>query len=299
MELRHLRYFVAVAEERSFTRAAERLWVAQPGLSTQIRRLETELGVRVFDRHSRGVDLTDAGRVLLERARVVLAAAATAAATGDDVRAGLSGTLRLGVSGGPSWSGTSALLRQFTVGRPQLELTLMQGPGGALWRDLRDGRLDALIAPAGFGSPDLRSLALGQERWVVLVAPAHRLSGEGPLPWLALDGQRVAVSGHRDDRPYDRAVAAALEELDVDAEMVPSGPAMEEAVGCGDALLLTTAPPALGAGTCERPLDPPRTVDFALLWRDETPSPALEAFVSAAGEIAAQPNEHPVLQAAA
>jgi DNA-binding transcriptional LysR family regulator len=299
MELRHLRYFVAVAEERSFTRAAERLWVAQPGLSTQIRRLETELGVRLFDRHTRGVDLTDAGNLLLERARVVLAAADIAGATGEDVRAGLTGTLRLGVSSGPSWSGTSALLRHLTVGRPQLELTVMQGPGGALWRDLRDGRLDALIAPAAFGSPEARSLALGQGRWVVLAGRAHRFSGEGPLPWLALDGQRIAVSGHRDDGPYERAVATALDELDVDAELVPSGPALEETVGCGDALMLTTAPPALGVGVCARPLNPPLMVDFALLWRDETPSPVLEAFVSGAGEIAAQTAAHPILRAAA
>src|SRR6201987_1457083 len=98
MELRHLRYFVAIAEERSFTRAAERLWVAQPGLSTQIRRLEAELGVQLFERHARGVDLTDAGELFLERARFVLAAADTAAATGRDLEAGLVGTVRLGVA---------------------------------------------------------------------------------------------------------------------------------------------------------------------------------------------------------
>ena len=75
MELRHLRYFVAIAEEGSFTAAAERLWVAQPGLSSQIRRLEAELGLRLFERHTRGVTLTPEGTLVLERARVALAAA--------------------------------------------------------------------------------------------------------------------------------------------------------------------------------------------------------------------------------
>jgi DNA-binding transcriptional LysR family regulator len=98
MELRHLRYFVAIAEERSFTRAAERLWVAQPGLSSQTRRLEEELGVQLFERHSRGVDLTAAGELFLERARAAIAAADAAAAVGADLQAGLAGTVRLGLA---------------------------------------------------------------------------------------------------------------------------------------------------------------------------------------------------------
>src|SRR6201989_725878 len=100
MELRHFRYFVALAGERRFARAAERLWVAQPGLSTQIRRLESELGVQLFERHTRGVDLTAAAELFLERARTALAAADAARATGHDLEEGLVGSVRLGIATG-------------------------------------------------------------------------------------------------------------------------------------------------------------------------------------------------------
>src|SRR3954454_11538008 len=118
MELRHLRYFVAIAEERSFTRAAERLWVAQPGLSTQIRRLESELGVQLFERHTRGVDLTEAGELFLERARTTLTAADAARTIGHDLEEGLVGSVRLGIGTGTGWPGTSALLGHFGRERP-------------------------------------------------------------------------------------------------------------------------------------------------------------------------------------
>src|SRR5882724_6910743 len=110
MELRHLRYFVAIAEERSFTRAAERLWIAQPGLSSQIRRLESELGVKLFERHTRGVDVTAAGEVFLQRARAVLAAADAAESVGQDIQAGRVGSIRLGVSAVMGWSLAPSLL---------------------------------------------------------------------------------------------------------------------------------------------------------------------------------------------
>src|SRR5262249_39128341 len=127
VELRHLRYFVAIAEERSFTRAAERLWVAQPGLSTQIRQLEKELGVQLLDRHTRGVDLTPVGELFLERARTALAAADVAGSIGRDLEHGVVGRVRLGLVSGPRWGSTAEVLHRFDHENAGVELTLLEG----------------------------------------------------------------------------------------------------------------------------------------------------------------------------
>src|SRR3954470_17651514 len=163
MELRQLNYFVAIAEEQSFTRAAERLWVAQPGLSTQIRRLESELGVRLFERRPRGVDLTDAGELFLERARTAVAAAELARSTGDDLRAGLVGAIKLGAATGLGWRLFPELLERFGRDRTDIELTVVESYAGTLLRDLQDGRLDAVVAPSGFGWSELSRTAVGDD----------------------------------------------------------------------------------------------------------------------------------------
>jgi DNA-binding transcriptional LysR family regulator len=284
MELRHLRYFVAIAEERSFTAAAERLWVAQPGLSTQIRRLEAELGVRLFERHTRGVDLTEAGALFLERARAALAAADAASSVGSDLQGGVAGTLRVGLATPARWKGTAALLDRFARERDGVELTVLEGDGGTLWHDLREGRLDAVIAPSSFASPDLRTLKLGTEPWAVLVAEGHRLAGTGPLDSQQLQGERIAVTAHHDGAAQDRMVADVLGELGVSAAMMRSapGPALYRSIARGEAIALTTAPMALPCGVLARPLNTPREVPFELLWRGETPSPALAEFVRVA-----------------
>jgi DNA-binding transcriptional LysR family regulator len=281
MELRHLRYFVAIAEERSFTRAAERLWIAQPGLSTQMRRLETELGVQLLERHSRGINLTQAGELFLERARTALAATEVAAATGRDLEAGVTGSVRLGVASGPSWPLTLDVLARFSRERPGVELSILQSYGGALWRELRDGHLDALLAPGGHGGPDLKSLDLGSEPWVVLTGSGHHLAGTVPMAAAELAGERVAVTGHRDGSVVDRAVGETLAELGVAAELVPSGPwpAVLAAVAANDVVALTTAPNDLPSGVTARALAPPRTLPFELVWRDQATSPALAALL--------------------
>jgi DNA-binding transcriptional LysR family regulator len=288
MELRHLRYFVAIAEERSFTRAAERLWVAQPGLSTQIRRLEAELGVQLFERHTRGVDLTDAGELFLERARATLAAAEEACSTGRDLEAGLVGAVRLGIATVAGCRLVPPLLESFGRDRPDVEVTVSESYGGTLLRDLRDSRLDALIAPSVFGSPELRRLRLGREPWVVLVGGGHRLAAPGALSAHELQGEQFVVTGHRDGAGYDQAVAETLARLGVVPVLVRGGPgpALFAAVAQGDALALTTVAAEAGPETVARPIDPVRRLGFDLLWRNETPAPALSGLIRAAQDSA-------------
>jgi DNA-binding transcriptional LysR family regulator len=301
MELRHLRYFVAIAEERSFTRAAERLWVAQPGLSTQVRRLEAELGAQLFERHTRGVDLTQAGELFLERARVALAAAEAAAATGRDLEAGVIGSVRLGLTSGVRWRLTSDLIELFSRARPGVELTVLEAYGGTLWRELREGRLDAVVGPAGHASPDLRTLELGSEPWLVLAGTGHPLAGIGPVAAAELEGERIAITGHRDGAAFDRTAAELLDELGVAAELVRGapGPGLHAAVAGNAVLGLTTAPDALPAGVVARQLDPRRTLTFELLWRDEAPSPALCEFISLAAAERDRPASRRALAAVA
>lgn len=281
MELRHLRYFIAIAEERSFTGAAERLWIAQPGLSTQMRRLEAELGVQLLERHPRGVELTQAGELFLERARVAVSAADAALATGRDLEAGVIGSLRLGIAAGARWPLASDLLLRFGRERPGVELSVVEAHGATLWRDLRAGRLDALVAPTGHGSADIRTLALGYEDWVVLVGAGHPLAGIGSVDAGDLQGQRIAVTGHRDGAVLDRTVSDLLAELGVSAQLVPGaqGPARHAAVANNEAVVLTTAPDAVPSGVIVRRLEPRRTLAFELLWRDELTSPALSELI--------------------
>jgi DNA-binding transcriptional LysR family regulator len=261
-----------------------------------MRRLEAELGVKLFERHTRGVEVTPAGELFLERARVTLAAAETAAATGRDLEAGVIGSVRLGVAGGADWHLTPSVLQRFSRERPGVELTVLEAHGVTLWRELRDGRLDALVAPVGHASADLRTLGLGSDPWVALIGTGHPLAGIGVVPAEELDGERIAVTGHRDGAVLDRAVAELLAELGVAVELVPGapGPALTAEVAANDLLALTTTPHALPPGVVVRPLDPRRTLSFELLTRDEAPSPALAEFISLAASSTQQWSTRPL-----
>jgi DNA-binding transcriptional LysR family regulator len=180
MDARQMEYIVAIDEEGSFTRAAARHHIAQSALSHQVARLEAELGVRIFDRTSRSVRLSDAGHVLLPHARQILLDIANARAALDELAGVMRGSLRIGMT---QTAGRTldlvALIGQFHRRYPDIELTTMTGPGGELIENVRNGRLDlALGALPAAGIPeDVTFDPLGHPEPLVAVVPAeHRLA---------------------------------------------------------------------------------------------------------------------------
>jgi DNA-binding transcriptional LysR family regulator len=153
MELRHLETFVAVAEERSFSRAAERLHVVQSAVSATIRNLEAEWGVRLFHRTTHRVELSDAGHALLPEARRTLQAAEATAHAVDEVRGGLRGTIRLGIMQATLGAGgisVAAAISAFRAAHPAVTVTARQGGSAEQAERVRTGELDV----AFLGMPD-------------------------------------------------------------------------------------------------------------------------------------------------
>jgi DNA-binding transcriptional LysR family regulator len=144
MELRHLRYFVAVGEEQHYGRAAQKLRVAQPALSRQIQDLEQEAGFKLFERLPRGVKLSAAGKLFLEDARRILQQVNEATARAARVARGQAGTLRIGFTENASWHGVVPdSLRRFRERHPDAELQLHPAGSVDQIEDIRSGRVDA------------------------------------------------------------------------------------------------------------------------------------------------------------
>jgi DNA-binding transcriptional LysR family regulator len=172
MELRHLRYFVAVGEEQHYGRAARRLRVAQPALSRQIQDLEQELGFKVFERLPRGVKLSAAGKVFLEDARRILQEVGEAVVRADRVARGHSGTLRVGFAENASWRGVVPdSFRRFRERQPGAELQLQPAASAAQIDAIRSDRLDAgFVNFMPKADPELDQIPVAKTR-VELAAP--------------------------------------------------------------------------------------------------------------------------------
>jgi DNA-binding transcriptional LysR family regulator len=186
VNLRRLHYFVTVAEELHFGRAAERLHIAQPPLSQQIRRLETELNVELLRRNRRRVQLTDAGRLLLERARPLLAEADRIEDLLRQAGAGEVGRLRIGFVGTASYATLPAILRAFHERFPEVELDLEELTTGPQVAALNAGHLDVGLVRPPVEDPSLRLTPLVQEELLAALPDSHPLARLASVPVQAL-----------------------------------------------------------------------------------------------------------------
>jgi len=279
MELRQLRYLDAVARRRSFTQAALDLHIAQSALSQQVGRLERELGVELLRRTTRRVDVTEAGELVLERARRVLAEIDGVRADLDALEGLVRGTLRLGGVPPVGPAHPAGLIADFTRAHPGVAVTVREDVAFSLLGQLRDGDLDlvmALVEPDAFDG--LEGVRLLDEELVVIAAPDHPLARLRRVRVARLAGEALVTAG----------AGSALR--DALLALVPSGRVVAEvneletvreltARGLGVTLMPRSVVASHGDRLAIRPLSPRHTLPFSLVWRaGERPTPAAQAF---------------------
>jgi DNA-binding transcriptional LysR family regulator len=289
MELRHLRYFVAVAESLHFGQAAAKLHIAQPSLSHQIQQLEADLQTGLLRRTKRHVELTEAGRLFLQEARDILARADWAVLVARRVGRGDVQRLRIGVGYWMDQSEVARVVGKFTARYPAVEVEVKTLSVPLQLGSLRDGRLDAGFVRPPISDPALSSDVLIREPLVLALPTKHRLSDRGRIPLTAVASD-LFVMPSRDTVPlvHDATLKACRE-----AGFVPNAPHEADhlhvilgmvAAGAGIALV-----PAAAALTIRRhavvyrPLHPPPDhLITAIAWRRDDTAPTLAEFLQEA-----------------
>jgi LysR family transcriptional regulator, benzoate and cis,cis-muconate-responsive activator of ben and cat genes len=200
MDLRQLRYFVMVANERNFTRAAERLHMAQPPLSRQIKQLEAEFGTALFDRDARPLQLTQMGRLLYDQATQLLSRAEEMRAMMSRVEASRRRRFVIGFVASTIYARLPAIIRQFRKAAPQVDLHLVEMSSIIQITALKEGKIDVGFGRIRFEDPAVRRIILREEKLVVAVPVNHPLASESgaiPLACVAQFPQIVYPSAPR------------------------------------------------------------------------------------------------------
>jgi LysR family transcriptional regulator, benzoate and cis,cis-muconate-responsive activator of ben and cat genes len=287
-ELRHLRYFVVVAEELNFSRAAARLHMAQPPLSVAIRQLEQELGTDLFLRTTREVKLTDAGRVLLDGARRTLAAANGAVGAAKRAGAGELGQLRVAFSWSARFETLPALGQALRTQHPDVELLTQEMWNAAMIPAIRSGTVDMAVALCPELAPDMAHEAIRTERVVAVLPATHPLAGEDAIPLSSLAEETFVF--------FARGLAPRLHDALIGlcrrAGFEPKVRSGSFHTGwdlgiLSQAEVVAVAPRSVTSSLAEGVVavamsEPTDVLDTRLMWRDDDPSPAVEVFRSVA-----------------
>jgi DNA-binding transcriptional LysR family regulator len=289
MELRHLRYFVAVAEELHFRRAAERLHVAQPGVSEQIRKLEDELGVRLLERTQRGVSLTVPGAAMLVEARRVLQQAEIAQQAARGAHDHATTSLRIGYLPDSLPASVFRGLHLLAADAPRVRTELEAGSSLRLIEAVRDKRLDAAVVALPAPTRGLQVTSLGGQRAVAAMPVMHANAVDASLSLERLAPERIVVLPHETNPAFHNAVISICRDAGLAPTFVEAAePSVEHALlavasGAGLALLPESVVDRFAApGIRFLPLDDPRPAfEGAVVSRPDTESLATLAFLRA------------------
>ena len=293
MELRQLTYFIAVAEERHFGRAAKRLHIAQPPLSQQIRQFEEQLGAKLFDRTTRRVDLTAAGALMLERGRSILNDVEALQADVYQVGQGATGVLHVGFSGASTYSVMPRIVRAAGTAYPGLTLDLhgeMLTP--AMERGLLEHTLDAAILRPPVSSPEIDFRIINREPLVVALPTHSPLASDRPLSMVELTEQRFVTYPPESvmyrmtadlcrEAGFQHRVSQMAQETSTILSFV--------AAGGGVALMPASVRSVQLRGVRYRELEDSPHAELAVAWRREDRSVLLSNFIQLVTELADEP----------
>ena len=289
MELRQLRYFVAVGEDQHYGRAAQRLRVAQPALSRHIQKLEEEIGFKLFDRLPRGVRISAAGKLLLEDARRILKDLNDAATSAKRIGSGLSGTLRIGYVQSLSWNGViPESLRHFREQRPDAELQLKPLGSSEQITAVQSGALDAgYVYCMGKVARELEQLQVGLVNLVLAIPAGHALTKLKKLRLKDLIAVPLILFPRRASPIFFDCLMAECARGGLKAPRVVQESADESImlsmVACGIGVAIVSSasqwrhPPGI---TLSSVTDLNLQLPFVLIWHTDNRSPLLSNFIA-------------------
>ena len=298
MELRHLRYFVAVAEELNFTHAGARLRVAQPALSSQIKDLEEELQTRLFERKRSGVQLTRAGKIFYSRARAILADTARAANEARTAAGLITGSLAVGFMTGIHLNYLLPAIEAFRRAHPKVELDFFHGLPAQQFKALKEGHID--LAYVTFPAPvhDLATRVIWRVPFKVVLPRKHPLAKRSSFELADLRGEDF-VFCTRESRPefYDEffrqcSNAGFRPRVVKEVGGYPTTMLGLISAGVGVSVLPYFEKVERITGLVWRTLRKPKLwADFGLVWTADKPSPVLQEFLAVAEKIFPPPSE--------
>lgn len=291
VELRHIRYFLAVAEEGSFTRAAQRVGIGQPPLSLQIKDPEAEVGAQLFHRAPHGADLTEAGEAFRAVVAPMPAQAAAAIRAAQRAARGETGSLALGsIGSGVINPLVPAAIRSFRRSFPDVELRLEEASSGVLVAHVREGRLGAaILRPNRSDAEDLRFHTLAEDPLLVALPSGHRLAaGDGAVALGELADETILITAREIGAGLYDAVAAACRAAGFEPRFDESAPQVATllalvAAEFGVSILAASMRRFVVPGVEYRPLaGEPTLLSLSIAIRRDERSPLVRNFVAKA-----------------